>query len=574
MTKRATLYARVSTSRQEEEATIESQVAAVEAFAQQHGYHLPAELYFLDQAVSGAQLDRPALDRLRDLAAEGLFDVVLCYSPDRLARHYAHQWVLLDELRRVGVEVSFVNQPAMPAGPQGQLLLGIQGLFAEYERTLITERLRRGKLYRMRQGQLTSPNSPYGYRYVPISEPGGGHWILNPAEAEVVRSIYRWYTEDTLTITQIVERLNSLGEQTPPRGKRWHRSTVQTILTQPAYTGRAYYNRTRVHHEVVGQRKEHGHGARRWPGRKPRPPEEWIEIAVPALISDDVWQRAQECLAMNHKFARRNNKRNFYLLRGLLICGICGHTLAGRTSKGIAYYYCTNYGKTRAPDVPHHTCSVPARVVEPLVWDAVCELLRNPNLLADAWQAQCETDDSDPDEGDRLQQRLCTLDRQCSRLLDAFQDELIDNDELARRKRRLDAEREALRQRLDQLHRLSRRREAKAQMLEDFAVFCRKIEASLTDPTPEVQQEVIRLLIDHIVVEENIITIKHIIPTDDDCRLLPGRTVRWSCKPGAAAHADRWAARRSTRRNEERKWTEGIPDILRNCWHWGWYFLF
>jgi site-specific DNA recombinase len=133
---------------------------------------------------------------------------MLCYSPDRLARHYAHQWVLLDELRRVGIEVLFVNQPAAPDGPQGQLFLGIQGLFAEYERVQITERLRRGKLYLMRQGKLVSPNPPYGYRYIPMSEPDGGRWVVNPVEAEVARSIYRWYTEGELTITQIVDRLN------------------------------------------------------------------------------------------------------------------------------------------------------------------------------------------------------------------------------------------------------------------------------------------------------------------------------------------------------------------------------
>lgn len=215
------------------------------------------ELYFQDQSTSGAQLNRPALDRLRDLAAEGLFDVVLCRSPDRLARHYAHQRVLLDKLRRVGIEVIFVNQPAPPDGPQGQLLLGIQGLFAEYERAQITERLRRGKLYRMRQGNMVSPNPPYGYRYIPVSEPGGGRWVLNPVEAEVVHSIYRWYTEDTLIITQIVDRLNASGSQAPPRGKRWHYSTIQTILKQPAYTGRAYYNRTRTCHEAVGRPKKY-----------------------------------------------------------------------------------------------------------------------------------------------------------------------------------------------------------------------------------------------------------------------------------------------------------------------------
>jgi site-specific DNA recombinase len=521
MTQCAALYARVSTPQQKQEATIESQVAALEAFAHQSSYQLVPQLYFQDQAVSGAQLDRPALNRLRDLAAEGLFEVVLCLSPDRLARHYAHQWVLLDELRRLGVEVVFVNQPEID-GPQGQLWLGLQGLFAEHERTQITERLRRGKLYKMRHGQLVSPNPPYGYRYIPVSEPGGGRWVPNQVEAEVVRTIYRWYTEDTLTITQIVDRLNASGGQAPSRGIRWHYSTVQTILKQPAYTGRAYYNRTRTCHEAVGRPKKYGRGTLRHPSHEPRPREEWIEISVPPLVTEDVWQRAQECLEMNQRFAPRNNKRHFYLLRSLLVCAVCGRTLAGRTSNGCVYYHCTNQGKHRYPDVPPHACAIAGRSIEPLVWKAVCKLLRNPHLLADAWQAQCEVDDTNPDEADRLQSRLQSLNRQWTRLLDAFQDELIDKDELVRRKTRLDAERESLAQRLDELRRQDRRKQAKAQMLEDFATFCQRIEVSLADPTPEVQQEVIRLLIDHIVVEKDVIIIKHIIPTDDDCRLLPG----------------------------------------------------
>jgi site-specific DNA recombinase len=523
MTECAALYARVSTPQQEQEATIASQVAALELFAQQQGYRLLPQFYFQDQAISGAQLDRPALNRLRDSAAERLFDVVLCYSPDRLARHYAHQWVLLDELRRVGVEVVFVNQPSAPDGPHGQLLLGVQGLFAEYERAQIAERLRRGKLYRIRQGQLVSPNPPYGYRYIPVSEPDGGRWIADSVEAEVVRSIYRWYTADSLTITQTVDRLNESTEQTPPRGKRWRYSTVQAILKQPAYTGCAYYNRTRTCHEEVGRPRKTGRGPLCTPIHVPRPRESWIEISVPPLVPEAVWQRAQERLEMNQRFASRNNKRHFYLLRSLLVCDVCGRTLAGRTSDGCTYYYCPSRGKNRDPDVEPHARSISGRIVEPLVWDAVCELLRNPTLLADAWQTQCEAGDDDPDEADRLQNRLRALERQENRLLDAFQDELIDKHELAHRKKRLDAEKEALAQRLEQLHRQSRHKQAKAQMLEDFSTFCQGIEKSFADPTPEVQQEVIRLLIDHIIVGKDEIVIKHIIPTNDDCRLLPGR---------------------------------------------------
>jgi site-specific DNA recombinase len=525
MTQRAALYARVSTLQQEQEATIESQVAALEAFGRQHGFHLSPDLYFLDQGVSGAQMDRPALNRLRDLAPEGAFDAVLCLSPDRLARQYVYQWVLLDELRRVGVEMLFVNQPTVANGPQGQLMLGVQGLFAEYERALITERLRRGKLYRMRQGQLVNPNPPYGYQYVPMSEPHGGRWVPDPVEAEIVRHIYLWYTDDGLTITAIVDRLNQPETQARPRGKRWTYSTVQTVLKQPAYTGRAYYNRTRTCHEAVGRPKKSGRGTLRRPSHEPRSREEWIEIPVPALMDEALWQRAQERLAMNQKFSSRNNRRHFYLLRSLLVCGLCGRTLAGRSSGDgkQVYYYCTNQGKHRDPDVEPHTCSIPGRVVEPLVWDALCDLLRNPALLADAWQAENDAAAADPDETDRLQARQRALERKWTRLLDAFQDGLFDKDELARRKARLDEERQVLQHRLQHLNHQMRREQSKAQMLQDFKAFCQQIGTALADPTPELQQEVIRLLIDHIVVEEDAIVIKHIIPTDDDCRLLPGR---------------------------------------------------
>jgi site-specific DNA recombinase len=520
----AALYARVSTLQQEQEATIDSQIAALEQYAQGQGYQLKPELTFLDQGVSGAKLARPALDRLRDQATEGAFATVLCLSPDRLARQYAHQWVLLDELRRVGVQVIFINQPDAQDDPQGQLFLGIQGLFSEYERAMITERLRRGKLYRIRQGQLLPPNPPYGYRYLPISEANGGQWVINEVEAGVVRQIFGWYTgPKELTITQMVDRLRKVGPAAPPRGKQWTYSTVQAILKQPAYTGQSHYNRTVTRHEVVGQARKWGRGYRQTPIHAQRPPEEWIAINVPLVLDQTSWQQAQERLAMNQKFSARNNTQHFYMLRGLLVCHRCGRTLTGRNSNGRVTYYCTNRGKHRNPEVEPHRCSVSGEIVEPLVWQAIAALLRNPSLLADAWQHETQLEEASPDEVSRLENRQRVLEKQWTRLLDAFQDGLIDKDELAQRKARFDAERENLTQRLHHLTCQNRRQQAKAQMLDDFATFCQKMLSSLADPTPEVKQEVIRLLIDHIVVEDHAIVIKHIIPTDDDCRLLPGR---------------------------------------------------
>ncbi len=527
MNRLAAIYARVSTLQQEQEATIESQVAELEKYASEKGYRLSKEYYFLDQAVSGATLARPGLDRLRDLAAEGLFDTVLCLSPDRLSRQYAHQWLLMEELKRAGVKVIFVNQPPVEDNPQGQLLLGIQGLFAEYERAVITDRLRRGKLHRVRQGALVNPVPPYGYRYIPVSEPNGGRWEEHPQEAEGVRYIFNAYAERGLKIGEIVEELSQNAQKLPPRGKRWGYSVVQAILKQPAYTGKTHYNRTQVCQDVIGQPKKHGRGFRRTAARRPRPKEEWIPMHVPPLVSEELWLKAQERLEMNRRFSVRNAHR-FYMLRSLLVCDVCGRTLTGRNSGGSLTYYCTNLGKNRSPDVPVHSRSIRASVIEPLVWQAVMRLLDNPVLLADAWRSETDAETNMPQEQDRLQARLKALERQWQRLLDLFQDEKIEKAELLQRKERLEQEKKAIQARLEQFQTLARRTAAKEAMLHDFSAFCQQIKQSLERPTPQLQQEVIRLLIDHVVVGENEIVIKHIVPTDEDCRLKPGH--RWTQK--------------------------------------------
>lgn len=519
----AAVYGRVSTPQQEQEATIESQVAAIETYAEQQGYGLHASLYFLDQAVSGAQLARPQLDQLRDQASEQLFAVVLCLSPDRLARHYAHQWLLLDELQRVGVKVIFVNQPPIDESPQGQLLLGVQGLFAEYERALISERLRRGKLYRIRQGQLVSPVAPYGYCYIPVHESNGGRWAVNEGEARVVRQIYDWYVSQALTIHQLLQRLQDAGAQAPARGKRWQFSTVQAILKRRDYTGKAYYNQTQACHDGVGQPKRHGRGPKQAPVRVLRPSEEWIPVQVPPLISEEIWLQAQERLAMNHKFAQRNNHKHFYLLRSLLVCSHCGHSLVGRTALHSTTYACPYQSGKLDPTVASHRCAIDGTLIETLIWQAVSALLQNPTLLADAWQQPATSTAVLPDEQQSLLTRQRTLERQWQRILDLFQEEQIDKTEFAKRKQTIDHERQTIEQRLARFDRFEQQRSAKAQMLTDFTAFCQQINAALAEPTPQVRQDVIRLLIDHIIVSELEIIIKHILPTDDDCRLLPGR---------------------------------------------------
>jgi site-specific DNA recombinase len=152
-------YARVSTDRQAESQTIEQQVERLQAYASERGWSLPAERIYRDNGQSGARLDRPALDRLRDAVASGAIDVVLITSPDRLARRYAYQVWLLEEVERAGCAVHFLERP--PTGdPQDALVIQIRGAVAEYERVVIADRMRRGRLAALRAGRLLPSSVP------------------------------------------------------------------------------------------------------------------------------------------------------------------------------------------------------------------------------------------------------------------------------------------------------------------------------------------------------------------------------------------------------------------------------
>ena len=198
---RVGLYARVSTERQQERGTVGSQLEALRAAARADGHEVIEE--FVDDGYSGARLDRPALDRLRDGAEAGVLDGVLCLCVDRLARPYACQVLILEEFERLGVKVRFLEGPAPGDDPQATLVVQMQGVIAEYEKGKIAERNRRGKLYRARAGEFPFWKVSYGHRRV-IPEGGGGARIeIFEPEAQVVREIFLAYVERGLSVRQI-----------------------------------------------------------------------------------------------------------------------------------------------------------------------------------------------------------------------------------------------------------------------------------------------------------------------------------------------------------------------------------
>ncbi len=342
MMKVAAIYARVSSEKQKEENTIASQTAALVAFAREQGYSVPDEWVFEDRGYSGANLVRPGLERVRDLATEGQIHAVLVHAPDRLSRKYAYQILLIEELARAGVEIVFVNAPRT-ATPEDHLLLQFQGMIAEYERAQILERSRRGKRHRAREGQISVlSGAPFGYRYVRKSDQTAAYYQVIEAEAEIVRMVYERYTVQGLSIGAVARLLS---EQKIParRAARWERSVVWAMLRNPAYKGTACFGKTKAatRQRITRPLRLRGGVAARDSAGHERSRSEWIEIPVPAIVSETTFALAQERLQDNKKRAPRRTIEPS-VSQSLVSCAKCGYALyrtSTRSSARTIHYY-------------------------------------------------------------------------------------------------------------------------------------------------------------------------------------------------------------------------------------------
>src|SRR5256714_11597537 len=282
----AAIYARVSSARQAKDQTIGSQLAALREHAAQSRLDVPEDWVFADDGHSGATLVRPALEALRDLAAQGCVDVVLVYSPDRLARKFAYQALLIEELARCGTRVEFVNGPRGDS-PEDQLLVQFQGMFAEYEKAQLLERYRRGKPFRARSGSVNVlGGAPFGYRYLRKPPGAGPCYEIVEAEAALVAEMFRRYTDEGATIAGLTRWLSGQGVPTRTGKTRWDRSVVWAMLRNPAYAGTAMFGKTQVAHEPAGLNRVARRQGRTTPRASrtvDRPQEDWITIPVPAI---------------------------------------------------------------------------------------------------------------------------------------------------------------------------------------------------------------------------------------------------------------------------------------------------
>jgi site-specific DNA recombinase len=518
----AAIYARVSTPRQGREQTIESQLTVLKSWADENGFELSPGNVYTDEGYSGSRLDRPGLDALRDGAEDGAFEVVGVLSPDRLARRYAYQVLLLEELGRAGCEIVFVDRP-ISDDPNDQLLLQIRGAIAEYERALLGERFRRGKLQKARDGHFIGGRAPYGYRYVPKRDGVSGHLVVDETESELVRMLYGWLIEERMTVRQILKRLNAGPWLPRSGGARWSASVVHHILSDPVYSGTAYANRYRY----VPPEKPRGRGPTSGENtsRRLRPEEEWIPIPVPPIIDEETRRLAQAQLERNATLSFRNNKKYSYLLRCLLSCEGCGLAMFGVTYKATdtrpehRYYQC--HGKDPILSAREHKCTQrPAKAgeLEEAVWEHIKDLMRDPERLLTQFEdfARSTSENGSREEAaaKKLEAHLRRLSREQTRLVDAYQAGIIELEELEERRAKIAQRREALRTRYEQQAQLRRRAAQAREVLEDLQVFCRRIDARLDEAAFEEKQAILQLLIERIIVGEDTLEIRHVIPLD------------------------------------------------------------
>jgi site-specific DNA recombinase len=513
----------VSTDLQEKEHTIQSQLEALRKYAQDKGYEVVGE--YLDEGYSGATLERPGLDALRDALRSGGLDVVLFHSPDRLARKAIYQGLVLEEMEKAGVKPEFLNYPVDDT-PESKMLLGMQGLFAEYERAKITERNRRGKLHWARQGALMGGYTPYGYRYVPRSRESGKRATLevDEAQAAVVRDMYRLLLEEGLSCRGIARRLTELGVQTS-RGKvRWNPSAVNRMLKQEVYRGIFYYHRAEAV-EPSRHLRQDPYRKHKLTGRKLRPREEWIAVPVPAIVDEATWEATQRPLHQNFVHSPRHNVRHQYLLRGLIRCPRCGASCVGTFSHGRRYYHCSRNDPLATAS--GNRCGGGWASAEPLedaVWQAVTGALQQPQLLADEYRrrtAQAGAPDAIESERKQVEIALQRLKAQQDRVTDAYMNEALElPDYKAQMEKLRERRQQTERQMVDLEHRAERQMRGK-DALERLESFCETVAGGLGNLAFEEKQALLRLVVERIAVEGGKVRVEAIIPVDDESAKVP-----------------------------------------------------
>ncbi|MBA4601535.1 recombinase family protein [Thermoactinomyces mirandus] len=376
------IYARVSTGLQATEGTsLEAQVEMCKDKA--HSLGLSDIEVYKENGVSGEDIDRPEMNRLRQDVANKEISHIICVHPDRLSRNMVDKLIVCGEFKRNDVELIFCDTEYQNT-PEGNLFFNIQSAIAQYELSLIRKRTSRGRLKAVEKKNKIMPMRcpPFGYDLV------DSQLVINEEEAKVVRKIYDWYVNQQLTLREIGNRLVQLGVQPKRRGKSWHQSSINRILTNEIYIGIYRYNRRKVK-KVKGEKTKSGNPKRTIEFRDES---EWVVAEVPAIIDKGLFELAQEQRKKN--LTNAGNIKYQYLLKGLIRCGHCGRiwngtTYSGRRNKKTGKikryrcYRCPNKNPKKYGEGVYKcpTKTLRAELIESYIWNLILQSVVDRNSI-------------------------------------------------------------------------------------------------------------------------------------------------------------------------------------------------
>jgi site-specific DNA recombinase len=511
------MYARVSSQQQADAHTIASQVATLKERIRGDGFRLDEELCFVDEGYSGSTLFRPALERLRDQAAACSFDRLYVHSPDRLARSYAYQVLLVDELQRHGIAIVFFNRD-IGQSPEDNLLLQMQGMMAEYERAKIMERSRRGKRHAAQVGLLSVLSAaPYGYRYLGKYEGGGqARYEIDEAQADIVRLIFAWVGLERCSIGEVCRRLQQRGIASPRGKSYWDRTTVWALLKNPAYIGKAQFGKTRVGPMRPRLRAQRGRSlqSRRAHSTYDTPAEERVAIAVPAIVDEALFDAVREQLAENRRRQRQQQRGAKYLLQGLLVCGQCGYAYYGKplsrsARKGrprdYAYYRCVGTDAYRFGGKAvcgNKQCRTD--LLDRAVWEDVCALLAQPQRVHAEYERRLRGQHKKSGRPtEQLAKMIGKVRSGLARLIDAYQEGHLDKADFESRIAALKERLQKLQAEDEASSKTEWERANLQVMIEHVEMFAERVKAGLEDADWQARREIMRALIKQVEVGED-----------------------------------------------------------------------
>ena len=505
------IYARVSSSTQEKESTIDSQISELINKADDLGYCYSSKDIFTDEGYSGATLNRPGLEKLRELIYDGVYQKLLVFDPDRLARDYVYQMLLIDEIQKESCEIEFIRAP-IGETPEQKMLLQVQGMISEYERSKILERTKRGRIHRMKQGEIVYGGDVFGYKYIRKKGDIPTHYVIIEEEEKIIKQIFSWYTEERWTLAKICKKLNELGVANISTAKYWQSNIIRKIMQNSIYTGTGYANKTKA---VIPKRRSIDKVKFRKyekTGKEDRPKSEWYPYSSPRIISDEIFELAQQQLGINKQRAGRRTQKE-YMLRSFLKCGECGHKMIGQREHYQCQYSRPGFAKHRMKEVCVNKKRIPMKDLDAIIWKEVTKILKSPKRVKDIYkQLGNKVVKKSVGNVDSLKIKEDKLNKQVKRINNLY---VMDNIEIAEYKKLYNDKKEQLNKiarAIKEANETDQSDEELEEILNSFKLFSENINNGIDNADFEIKRRAVEDIIKHVEINLNEYIINFALP--------------------------------------------------------------